>query len=141
MLPLKSSNFRRIYKYSKIRKDMEDNEPRFGMSKAKNPYERYTGSYVLIGIRGNGGYSGKYMGMEGDYLILNPFQTGVYNKDGKLVQILKEGEKMVNGREIATIEPVTLTEIENYCIAMNNRLCPPKLTLFRKFLNKFKKVA
>lgn len=96
----------------------------FGMRMTKTSYDRYIGEYVLIQIHGNGGISGKVKGLEESHLVLNPFQTSIYDKSGKAVYLIREKDKIVNLREIAIVEPVELEDIENYCKAANSRNNP-----------------
>jgi hypothetical protein len=115
MLPLDSSNFRKVYKYAKVKKEMEDNNtPKFGPPLIVDHQAKYLDGYVVLSPMSNPTVSGKLIQITQGYFVLNPFQSRRLEK-GIWKSYLKD---RLPGRSIPIvntgIEPETLEEIEGY---------------------------
>ncbi|MBU2562344.1 MAG: hypothetical protein KKF68_01660 [Nanoarchaeota archaeon] len=86
----------------------------FGMLEQKHRYQRYHDKWVIIYILNNT-FAGKVSELGEDYIILNPFSGGVYDKEKGLTRKLIGGESMIFLPQIIAIEPTTQEDIKNSC--------------------------
>lgn len=93
--------------------DATNNKP--GPKRRVSPWDKYMNKYVSIYTPGiNTTFSGKLIRMEENYGVLNPFQSGEYGKDGKVIKKIYYRDATVPMIG-AAIEPTTKKSLENAC--------------------------
>jgi len=100
---------------------MTNDMPEFGLPKSRTPLDRYIGKYVLIDARSGNNVAGKIIEIDGDFLVLNPFQGGSFDKEKGLTRKLIEDDSIFNIHNIGNIEPTTRENIEAYCYYANEK--------------------
>ena len=103
---------------------MTNDMPEFGLQKNRTPIDRYIGKYVFIDALSGSNVAGRLTGIDGDFLVLNPFQGGVIDKEKGMIRKLIEDDSIFNTRNIGNIEPTTKENIEagiNYINKKNSK--------------------
>lgn len=100
---------------------MTNDMPEFGLPRNKTPLDRYMGKYVLIDACSGNNVAGKIMEIDGDFLVLNPFQGGIFDKEKGLTRKLIEDDSIFNIHNIGDIEPTTRESIEAYIDYANKK--------------------
>jgi hypothetical protein len=80
-----------------------------------SPWDKYINKYISIYPQGiNTIFAGKLIRMDENYGVLNPFQSGEYDENGKVVKKIYNREATVPLIG-AAIEPTTRKSLENAC--------------------------
>ena len=148
MLPLNSSNYKKFYKRFNFESDMTE-EIKFGVTKAKNPYEEEVDKWYSLTLKGGGdsSVSGMISEVNGDEIVLNPYVgTKVNRKTGCLVLQLIHYNSKMHTYDIIKMDETTRRGLLDYCYGWNKsrnpRLFAPKDLVkksnnLRSFLGKF----
>jgi len=91
----------------------------YGVNKKKGIFDEYIGKYVIIHPATNTTYLGKITKIEGDYAVLNPHQTVIYEEGKNGIKKLIGESSLVRISGAISIEPTTRENLENYCKYIN----------------------
>jgi hypothetical protein len=121
MLPLDSSNYKKFYKRFNFESDMTE-EPSFGLPRQRNPLDRFIGKYVIIYTHRDDQYLGQAQMIDGEYLVINPFQGKEIGEDEKFFYRIIEEDAMVKISDIGGVEPTTRVNLERNCLRLNKKI-------------------
>lgn len=94
----------------------------FGLNRGGESWEEYIGGYVIIyPATHQGSFSGKLVRVEEGYGILNPHQSGYYDKEKGLVRCLVNKDSKIDMTHIVAIEPTTKKSLEEACEYLNRK--------------------
>ena len=94
----------------------------FGLDNTEETWKEYIGQYVIIyPAMSHSTFSGKMVGIEEGYAVLNPFQGGSYDKEKGLIRKMIHRNSRVSLVGVVGIEPSTLRDIEAYCKFSNRQ--------------------
>lgn len=85
------------------------------------PFDRYKGKWIIIFPQHGSTFPGYLSKIEGDYLVLNPFQGAEVNNEKGLTRKLVHEDAIVSKHSIIAIEPTTKQNLENSCTYQNNQ--------------------
>ena len=97
-------------------------EPSFGLPKNRTPLDRFIGKYVIIYSSKDEQNVGKLQKIDGEYVVINPFQGKEINEDGKFYCRLIDEDAIVRIAGIQSVEPTTRLNLERNCLRFNNSL-------------------
>ena len=88
----------------------------FGMNGNAHEFEKDMGEYVVVYLGDSRTCAGKVCDVSGDYVSLNPFMSGEWEKQGLVRKLMKNKRPQRIRRDvIGIIEPTTKENIEHYC--------------------------
>jgi hypothetical protein len=94
---------------------MTDERIPFGVGEREKVLDRYKGRFIYLFTQGGPTFSGRFIGVEDNYAVLNPFQTKVFTKDGNFERKLIGEEELVCLGSVFGIEPTTEESLIGCC--------------------------
>lgn len=87
----------------------------FGNNKenVRNVFDRYIGRWIII-YTPKETSSGRLSSIDGDYLVLNPFQGAEWDKEKGLTRKILNDDSLVERSAIINIEPTTEENLANF---------------------------